>query len=77
MEVCTVYRCYRRVMLNPSLDLHFGNIGSAMQQTAGQDPERVMLHLSDHDTTMVLPVLSTKRNPSLPVYFLAPCNTLK
>jgi len=29
-------------MLNPPLDLHLSNIGSAMPQIADQDPERVV-----------------------------------
>jgi len=63
-------------MLNPPLDLHLGNIGSALPQIADQDPERVMLHLDDYNITIALPVLSAKRNPFLPAYVLAPCNTL-
>ena len=63
-------------MLNPPLDLHLDNMGSAMPQIADQDPERVMLYLGDHNITIVLPILPAKRNPSLPAYILAPCNTL-
>jgi serine/threonine-protein kinase SRPK3 len=63
-------------MLNLPLDLHLGNMGSSMLQIADQDPEHVMLYLGDHNITIVLPVLSAKRNSSLPAYILAPCNTL-
>jgi len=63
-------------MLIPPLDLHLGNIGSAIPQIADQDPESVMLELGDHEITIVLPVLSAKRNPSLSAYVLPPCNTL-
>ena len=63
-------------MLNPLLDQHIGNIGSAMPQIANQAPERVILYFSDHDITIVLLVLSAKSNLSSSAYILAPCNTL-
>ena len=59
-------------MLNPPLDLHLRNIGSAMPQIADQYPERVMVYLGDHDIIVVLLVLFATSNPSLPAYFLAP-----
>ncbi|KAF8956779.1 kinase-like protein [Flammula alnicola] len=59
---------------DPPLDLHLGNVGFAIPQLGDQDPHRVMLDLSPHELTIVLPTSAANQTPSLPAYVVAPCD---
>ena len=61
-----------KIIADPPLDLHIGNVGFAMPQIAEQDAHSIMQDLGPYDVTIIVSKSAANQTPSLPAYVLAP-----
>ncbi|KAF8910432.1 kinase-like protein [Gymnopilus junonius] len=55
-------------------DLHLKNIGAAIPELDDQEVDKVVIDLSEHNITVVLPRAAAKQSPSLPAYVISEIN---
>jgi serine/threonine-protein kinase SRPK3 len=79
MEVChlSFSKILHRDIADSPLDLHIGNVGFAIPQTAEQDAHTIMQDLGSYDVTIIVPKSAANQTPSLPAYVLAPSDLVR